>query len=72
MSLVPAPTVRVPSSTPPPTRQLDVVDRYLPVWVLSAMAGGLILGRLWPGIGTALGLWQIQSVSVPIAIGLLR
>jgi len=71
MSLVPAPTVRVLSSTPPPTRQLDVVDRYLPVWVLSAMAGGLIVGRLWPGIGTALGLWQIQSVSVPIAIGLL-
>lgn len=48
-----------------------MVDRYLPVWVLSAMAAGLALGRLWPGIGTALGLWQIQSVSVPIAVGLL-
>ncbi len=58
-------------STPPPSRQLDVVDRYLPVWVLSAMAVGLTVGRLWPGIGTALGLWQIQSVSVPIAIGLV-
>ncbi len=58
-------------STPPPSRQLDVVDRYLPVWVLSAMAVGLTVGRVWPGIGTALGLWQIQSVSVPIAIGLL-
>jgi len=56
---------------PAPSRQLDVVDRYLPVWVLSAMAAGLALGRLWPGIGTALGLWQIQSVSVPIAVGLL-
>ncbi len=54
-----------------PTQQLDVVDRYLPVWVISAMVAGLALGRLWPGIGTALGLWQIQSVSVPIAIGLL-
>jgi len=58
-------------STPPPGGQLDVVDRYLPVWVLSAMAVGLTVGRVWPGIGTALGLWQIQSVSVPIAIGLL-
>jgi arsenical-resistance protein len=47
------------------------VDRYLPVWVLFAMAMGLAVGRVWPGIGTALGLWQIQSVSVPIAIGLL-
>jgi len=54
-----------------PSQQLDVVDRYLPVWVISAMVAGLALGRLWPGVGTALGLWQIQSVSVPIAIGLL-
>jgi len=58
--------------TPPhPVGQLDVVDRYLPAWVLSAMAVGLAIGRVWPGIGTALGLWQIQSVSVPIAVGLL-
>ena len=71
MSLVRPPTAAVLPSAPPPARQLEVVDRYLPVWVLSAMAGGLLLGRLWPGIGTALGLWQIQSVSVPIAIGLL-
>jgi arsenite transporter len=35
------------------------------------MAFGLALGRVWPGVGTALGLWQVQSVSVPIAVGLL-
>ncbi|EQD72277.1 arsenical-resistance protein, partial [mine drainage metagenome] len=35
------------------------------------MIAGLALGRWWPGIGGALGRWQIQSVSVPIAIGLL-
>jgi len=58
------------SAASPPER-LDPVDRYLPVWVLAAMALGLAVGRLWPGIGSALGLWQIQSVSVPIAIGLL-
>ena len=54
-----------------PIRKLDAVDRYLPVWVISAMAVGLALGRLWPGLGTAVGAWQVQSVSVPIAIGLL-
>jgi arsenical-resistance protein len=48
-----------------------VVDRFLPVWVLSAMALGLTVGLVWPGVGSALGLWQIQSVSVPIAVGLL-
>jgi arsenical-resistance protein len=35
------------------------------------MAAGLALGRIWPGLGTAIGRWQIQQVSVPIAIGLL-
>lgn len=64
------PETSLPSG-PTPSRRLDVVDRYLPVWVLSAMALGLAVGRLWPGIGSALGVWQIQSVSVPIAIGLL-
>lgn len=51
--------------------QLSTVDRFLPLWILLAMAAGLLLGRLWPDLGTALGHWQIQQVSVPIAIGLL-
>jgi arsenite transporter len=46
-------------------------DRLLPVWIVTAMALGLGLGRLWPDLGSALGRWQIQSVSVPIAVGLL-
>ena len=54
-----------------PSLALDAVDRYLPLWVLLAMVSGLALGRADPGIGTALGAWQIQSVSVPIALGLL-
>ncbi len=51
--------------------RLDPVDRFLPIWVLAAMTVGLALGRAWPGLGTDLGRWQVQSVSVPIAIGLL-
>lgn len=35
------------------------------------MAAGLGLGRVWPGLGPAIGRWQIQQVSAPIAIGLL-
>lgn len=57
--------------TEPRPARLDPVDRFLPVWVLVAMAVGLSIGRVWPSIGSDLGLWQIQSVSVPIAIGLL-
>lgn len=51
--------------------QLSAIDRFLPVWILLAMAAGLMLGRIWTGLGTAIGGWQIQQVSIPIAIGLL-
>ena len=51
--------------------RLSAVDRFLPAWILLAMAAGLALGRVWPSLGTAIGHWQIQGVSVPIAIGLL-
>jgi ACR3 family arsenite transporter len=51
--------------------RLSRFDRFLPLWIVLAMAAGVGLGRVWPGLGSALGRWQIQSVSVPIAIGLL-
>jgi ACR3 family arsenite transporter len=51
--------------------RLSTFDRFLPLWIVVAMAGGVGLGRVWPGLGSALGRWQIHSVSVPIAIGLL-
>ncbi|MGW3045261.1 ACR3 family arsenite efflux transporter [Kitasatospora sp. NPDC001159] len=51
--------------------QLSVVDRFLPVWIAVAMAAGLVLGRLVPGLGTALGRVAIHGTSLPIALGLL-
>ena len=51
--------------------RLSAVDRFLPAWILLAMAGGLSIGRIWPNVGPAIGRWQIQGVSIPIAIGLL-
>ncbi|WP_184326438.1 ACR3 family arsenite efflux transporter [Brachybacterium aquaticum] len=50
---------------------MSFLDRWLPVWILAAMAVGLLLGRLVPGIGEALGALEVGGVSVPIAIGLL-
>ena len=50
---------------------LSTFNRFLPLWIVLAMAAGVGLGRVWPGLGSALGRWQIHSVSVPIAIGLL-
>ena len=51
--------------------QLSVVDRFLPVWIVLAMAAGLVLGRVIPGLGSALGAVSIHGTSLPIAIGLL-
>nr|WP_194956523.1 ACR3 family arsenite efflux transporter [Aeromicrobium phoceense] len=47
------------------------LDRFLPVWIILAMALGLILGRTVDGLDEALDSVKIGSVSLPIAIGLL-
>ena len=51
--------------------RLSTLDRLLPAWILAAMGAGLLLGRLWPGLGAWLDTVQVAGVSVPIAIGLL-
>lgn len=52
-------------------RQLPFLDRFLTVWILLAMATGLGLGRLVPGLGNALAKVTVTGVSLPIAVGLL-
>ncbi|MFF4755497.1 ACR3 family arsenite efflux transporter [Streptomyces sp. NPDC002514] len=52
-------------------RKLSTLDRYLAVWILLAMAVGLGLGRLIPGMNDALAKIEIGGVSLPIALGLL-
>ncbi|WP_370187849.1 ACR3 family arsenite efflux transporter [Aeromicrobium sp.] len=51
--------------------RLSRLDRFLPVWIVLAMAAGLLLGRFWPDLTEALDAFKVGSVSVPIAIGLL-
>ncbi|MFF8451993.1 ACR3 family arsenite efflux transporter [Streptomyces leeuwenhoekii] len=52
-------------------RKLSTLDRYLAVWILLAMAVGLGLGRLIPGMNDALAKIEIGGISLPIALGLL-
>ena len=55
----------------PPSVRLSTLDRYLPLWIATAMAVGIVLGRLVPGLGDALGAVEVDGVSLPIALGLL-
>src|SRR3990172_723585 len=52
-------------------RQLSTLDRFLPVWMGVAMATGLALGRVFPGLNDTLDRIKIDTTSLPIAIGLL-
>ena len=51
--------------------RLSRLDRLLPLWIALAMAAGLGLGRLIPGLNEALNHVAIHGTSLPIAIGLL-
>jgi arsenite transporter len=51
--------------------KLSTLDRFLPVWIIAAMALGLLGGRLVPGVGRTLDAISVDGVSLPIALGLL-
>lgn len=52
-------------------RKLSTLARCLAVWILLAMAVGLGLGRLVPGMNDALAKIEVGGISLPIALGLL-
>lgn len=55
----------------PVLARLSRLDRFLPVWIILAMAVGLILGRTVDGLSSALDAVKVGTVSLPIAAGLL-
>ena len=52
-------------------RRLSFLDRYLTVWIFSAMGVGVALGYLAPSVPKALGQLTVGTTSVPIAVGLI-
>ena len=54
-----------------PRRRLSFLDRYLTVWIFAAMALGIALGALVPGLPRALDALSAGTTNIPIAIGLI-
>jgi ACR3 family arsenite transporter len=61
----------IASDSPVVPVRLSTLDRLLPVWIGIAMIIGIVLGRAIPDLDDALDNVKIDSVSLPIAIGLL-
>lgn len=55
----------------PVVARLSALDRFLPVWIGAAMVIGIGLGRTFDGLDDTLDRVKIDTVSLPIAVGLL-
>ena len=54
-----------------PKTGLSFLDRYLTLWIFSAMTGGVALGRFAPAVPATITHLSVGTTSIPIAAGLI-